>query len=83
MLLCTLYLKAQTLSGPTDSLTKESVPGAIVYFPDIKAGAQTDTGGYFRLTNLPKRELIVQVTVVGYATFSQKINCKYNAYSLP
>ncbi|HTA27616.1 MAG TPA: TonB-dependent receptor [Bacteroidia bacterium] len=75
VLLCTLCIKAQTLSGRvTDSITKESIPGVVIYLPELKVGAQTDTGGYYRLTNLPKRNVLVQVTVVGYSAITENVN---------
>lgn len=71
-------IDAQSLSGRvTDSLTKESVPGAIIYIPELKAGAQTDTAGYYVITNLPKRKLLVQVTVIGYATINEQIDLSH------
>ncbi len=75
LLLFAFGIKAQTLSGKViDSLTKESIPGAVIYIPELKVGGQTDTGGYYRLTDLPKRTLLVQVTVIGYSTINQKID---------
>ncbi len=75
LLLSGLCIKAQTLNGRvTDSLTKESIPGAIIYIPELKVGAQTDTGGFYRLTNLPKRKILVEVTVVGYATLTKNVD---------
>lgn len=75
LLLCALGIQGQTLSGRvTDSLTRESIPGAIIYIPELKVGAQTDTGGYYKLSNLPKRKLLVQVTVIGYSSINETVN---------
>ncbi len=70
-----MNIKAQTLSGRViDSITKESIPGAIIYLTELKVGAQTDTGGYYRLTGLPKRTLMVEVSEVGYASAEVSID---------
>src|SRR4051812_9168798 len=49
--------------------TAEALPGAVVYFPDLKNGTSTKTDGSFEINNLPNIKTLVQVKLVGYKTF--------------
>lgn len=56
-----------SLSGHIiDKESGESLPGATVYLPDLKMGTSTDNEGYYKLRNLPKSSIIVQVSYLGY-----------------
>lgn len=64
-----------TLTGSViDKNTRETLPGATVYFPDLKTGTVTNASGTFQITDLPASKFIVQVTYVGYQTLTQTIN---------
>ena len=55
------------LSGHvTDKETGETLPGANVYFPDLKAGTTTDQDGIYKFRNLPKSSLLIQISFMGY-----------------
>ncbi|WBO84408.1 TonB-dependent receptor [Hymenobacter yonginensis] len=50
----------------TDAATGEALPGATLYFSDLKQATSTDAAGNFRFANLPKGRFLVQVRFVGY-----------------
>ncbi|CAN5547353.1 TonB-dependent receptor [soil metagenome] len=59
----------QSLSGKVyDNDSKETLPGASVYFPDLKTGAVTDANGKYEIKNLPKSKFSMQVKSIGYTT---------------
>ena len=61
------YLAQQRLSGHVKSQSSgELLPGAVVYFPDLKSGALTKGDGSFEINNLPKLKTLVQVKLIGY-----------------
>ncbi|HEY4788316.1 MAG TPA: TonB-dependent receptor, partial [Bacteroidales bacterium] len=57
-----------------DATTKESLPGATIYIPDLKTGAITDQSGTFHITNLPAGKFMVQISFVGYQTLTQTVD---------
>ena len=61
---------AQTrLTGKiTDKLTGESIPGATLYFPELKRGTASDMTGSYKIDNLPELKVTVQVEFLGYKT---------------
>jgi len=55
------------LSGHvTDKETGEALPGATLFLPDLKTGTSTDKDGFYKLHNLPKSSLVIQVGYMGY-----------------
>jgi len=67
-LVCTSLIYGQNvLSGHvTDKETGEALPGATLFLPDLKTGTSTDKDGFYKLHNLPKSSLVIQVSYVGY-----------------
>jgi iron complex outermembrane recepter protein len=64
-----------TLSGKvTEKITGEPLPGVTVYIPELKTGAVTDLDGFYRIENLPMRQLTVQVSFVGFKLIIQQVN---------
>ncbi|HEY8783598.1 MAG TPA: TonB-dependent receptor [Mucilaginibacter sp.] len=64
-----------TLTGTvTDKADGKPIIGATVSVPDIRSGAITDVDGHYSLNNLPRGIYLVQVSYLGYATFSQKVD---------
>ncbi len=57
-----------------DAETGQPLPGATIYFPEIKKGAIADTSGFFRFTGLPKSNLLFEITYQGYKSYSETIN---------
>ncbi len=70
-------LAAQSLSGKiTDSATGQTIPGAVVYVPQLKLGASTDIKGNYKISPLPKGTYQVEVEILGYATVTQQVTIK-------
>jgi iron complex outermembrane recepter protein len=77
LLLCSFYIKAQSLSGTiTDSATHQTIPGAAVYFPELKVGSTTDVKGNYKITQIPNGRYLVEVEILGYATITKQITLK-------
>jgi iron complex outermembrane receptor protein len=70
-----LLTQAQnTLQGVvSDSSDKTTLPGAVIYIPDLKVSAQTNGEGKYVLNNLPAGSYVAQVQLLGYATVSVRI----------
>ena len=58
----------------TDKADGKPIAGAAVYLPDLKLGANTNSKGHYALKELPRGTYLVQVTAIGYAPFSQRVN---------
>ena len=64
-----------TLTGKiTDKKSGEAVPGANVYIPDLKTIAVSDTNGLYKIENLPKSKVLMQVTMFGYKVIIQNVD---------
>jgi len=65
---CISHIYGQNmLSGHvTDKETGEALPGATLFLPDLKIGTSTDKDGFYKLHNLPKSSLVIQVSYMGY-----------------
>ncbi len=63
------YIKGKV----TDKTTNEAMTFANVYLPEQNKGTLTDKNGEFVLTNLPKGELKIQFSHVGYKTIIKTI----------
>jgi iron complex outermembrane receptor protein len=64
-----------TITGTvTDKASGQTIIGATVSIPDLKTGSITDVNGHYTLNNLPKGIYLVQVSYIGYATYSQKVD---------
>ncbi len=58
-----------------DASTKQTLPGATIFIPDLKVTAVTNNDGAFTLKNLPtKGTYLVEVHYVGYKTATQMVN---------
>lgn len=58
----------------TGKSNKEPLPGAVIYFPDLKNGTTSKTDGSFEINNLPKTKTIIQVKLIGYKTYIKTID---------
>ncbi|GAC1380592.1 MAG: TonB-dependent receptor [Hymenobacter sp.] len=58
----------------TDQATGEGLPGATLYFPDLKQGAASGADGSFSFSNLPRGRFTLQVRSLGYNTVTQAVN---------
>ena len=78
LLICVLLfyfdISAQKLNGRVvDSLNGQPIPGAVVYFPQLKLVATTDEGGHFSMTSIPYGTYEMEVQIVGYSTYARQI----------
>ncbi len=70
-----LIIEKASLSGKIiDSKTGESLPGVAVYLPDLKIGTISAADGTYKLDNLPKTRVLVQVTFIGYKLIAETID---------
>lgn len=68
-----------TISGKvTNKKDNSPLVSAVVYFPDLKSGAATDLNGNYKITNLPQGNFLVQVSLLGFATLTQKVTITEN-----
>lgn len=64
-----LYAYSQDISGHVyDSVTKESIPGASVYFDGSATGTTTDMEGYFKMLASIKTHATLIISHLGYET---------------
>ncbi len=64
-----------TLTGTvTDKKTGEPLPGAIIYFPDLKTGTTTDADGRYAIKNLPQSRLLLQISCISYRTMLETVD---------
>ncbi|MDD8019175.1 MAG: TonB-dependent receptor, partial [Bacteroidota bacterium] len=67
--------KGAVLSGfVRDKANGESIPFANVYIKELKIGTATNIEGYFALSNIPDGEYQVQISLLGYRSYSFTIN---------
>jgi iron complex outermembrane recepter protein len=69
-------LRSQVILNGNVSNSKngESVPGAIIYFPELEKGCYSDKDGGFRIGNLPAINVLVQVSCVGFKSIIENID---------
>lgn len=68
------YSKGVTLSGYiSDKENGESLPGATIYFPDLKKGTSANNYGYYSIT-LPSAEYSLICSYVGYTDQEIRVN---------
>jgi iron complex outermembrane receptor protein len=73
--LATYCTDAQQLRGTVvNKQTQEALPGAVLFFPDLKTGTVSDANGKFEMRNLPKVKTLVQVKMLGYKNYVRQIN---------
>ena len=58
----------------TDKADGKSIIGATVSIPDLHTGSITDANGHYSINNLPKGVFLVQVSYLGYASITQKVD---------
>jgi iron complex outermembrane receptor protein len=74
-LFSSLLLLGQTvLSGKVVAPDGEPLIGANVFLPDLERGEATDDQGFFTFRDLPKRDLTIVISYVGYKTRTLQLN---------
>lgn len=64
-----------TLSGIiTDKNTGETIVGAVLYLPDLQTGTTSDIKGSYKLDNLPRTKVLLQISFVGYRTIIESVD---------
>lgn len=51
-----------------DKESQATLPGANIYFPDLKKGSTTDLDGFYEMSELPTGTFLVEVSYLGYST---------------
>jgi len=66
-----------SLSGKvTDVKTGIPLPGASIYFSDIKSGSVTGDQGQYKIKNLPTGRYLVEVSYLGYTSIVEHIDLR-------
>jgi iron complex outermembrane receptor protein len=66
--------EAQSLSGTiTDSANNQTIPGAVVFIPQLKLETATDIKGNYKISPIPKGTYEIEVEILGYATLTKQI----------
>jgi iron complex outermembrane recepter protein len=66
-----------TLTGKiTDKITGEALYGATIYIPDLKTGDVSNDKGMYKIENLPKTKVLIQINYLGYKTKISTIDLK-------
>lgn len=64
-----------SLSGKiTDKATGNTLPGVIIYIPDLKTGAVSKNDGSYLIENLPTTKMLFQISFIGYKTIIETID---------
>jgi len=58
----------------TDYITGDAVAGATVYIPELKTGTIADKDGFYKIDNLPKTTVIIQISFLGYKSIIENID---------
>jgi iron complex outermembrane receptor protein len=67
--------RAQSLKGMVkNKATGDPLPGAIIFFPDLKTGVSSLADGSYQVQSLPKIKTLVQVKLIGFKTLVKKID---------
>jgi iron complex outermembrane receptor protein len=75
ILICSISNAQNSLSGKiSDKKSGEAIAGATVYIPALKTGALADANGEYRINNLPKTTVIIQVSFLGYKSISENVD---------
>lgn len=58
----------------TDKLTGATIPGVIIYIPDLKIGTVSGIDGMYKMENLPRTKILIQISIVGYKTIVETVD---------
>lgn len=71
----------------TDGQDNTPLPGASIYFPDLRKGAIADAEGRYSIAELPKGKFLVETKFVGYSTTVESVllegNVSFNILMKP
>lgn len=70
---------ATQLSGRvTDARTGDALAGAAIVLSNSRSGTATDSGGYYRLTNIPLGHNVLEISFFGYKTIVEHVDLTGN-----
>jgi iron complex outermembrane recepter protein len=61
-----------------DSATKKPIENAIIYIPDLKAGAASHSDGFYTIENIPSGTYFVEARFLGYAAQVRSVTIRGN-----
>lgn len=73
-----LFGQTGTIRGPVKDFSGEPLVNAVVFIPELKKGAYTNSDGIYSLDKLPEGTFRVFATFAGYDTMVQVITLKRN-----
>lgn len=68
------FIAAQTIKGRILDEKGDPLAAATVVIKELQKGVSTDNDGRFRLTHLPNKVLTLEVSFIGYANNTQKVD---------
>ena len=68
------------LEGKITDSNGQPIVGATVYFAELKTGAVSDINGRYKVSNLPARNLLVQISFVGYKMQTLTVNPAHQSH---
>ncbi len=72
LLIASFSFAQGTIEGTVvDGDTQQPLPGANVFLQGTVIGSVTDSGGFFRIRNVPDERITLVVTMIGYEKYSQ------------
>ncbi|MCX6221387.1 MAG: TonB-dependent receptor [Bacteroidia bacterium] len=76
LILSSLISNAQSSASGriTEKESGEGIAGATIYFPELKTGTASDSTGFYKIDNLPKIKLTVQIAFLGYKTIVERVD---------
>ena len=75
ILTCCIINGQNILTGKiTDKVTGEALPGSTIYIPELKTGAMADIAGGYKIENLPRTKVIIQVSFLGYKSIVENVD---------
>lgn len=82
LVLANYFINGQVkLTGTIKSKkNNEALPGAMIYFPDLKNGALALADGSYEVNNLPSIKTLAQIKLLGYKTIVQTIDLSTTAH---
>ena len=77
-----LYSQYSISGKITDHSTGETLIGVNVYIPELLKGTTTNKNGEYFINDLPKGEIIVRFSYIGYKTINKKVSLKNSPVKL-
>jgi len=74
-------IEKATITGKvTDVKTGEPVAGASIYFPDLRAGAASNSQGVYTISNISRGHYLVEVSHLGFSSIIETIELTGNVH---